>query len=183
MASRRKKPEKESKPAKTRPGHNGGGKIKEGGQPGNPYFRRLREIRDEIDSTVGTGPTVMLLRRLFFAAMKKDDWIAARLYLEYVIGKPMAAPKPTDLYPLSPIQIPRIDSQDAAEEAIRRLQDAGQQGLDPEIFVMLWRTIEAQMVAAQGKLIERALEDMRRDETIAIPASVDPVLDRDGDVK
>jgi hypothetical protein len=58
---------------------------------GNPHARRLAEWRDALTSTI-TADQVQALGAKLYAAAIDGDWVAAKLLLEYLVGKPARMP-------------------------------------------------------------------------------------------
>src|SRR5262245_60732942 len=61
--------------------------------PGNPFYRRQAELRRSV-LDLFTPEDVMSLLRVMLALGRNGDVAAARVFLEYVVGKPHKAPDP-----------------------------------------------------------------------------------------
>jgi hypothetical protein len=66
------------------------------GRPRNPFTRRLASLRQAVVDAV-TGDDLKGIVAAIVARAKLGDLAAAKLLLEYVLGKPAAAPSPDDV--------------------------------------------------------------------------------------
>lgn len=130
---------------KTHPGRRGG-TLKSGGQRGNPMFRQLREIREEIEKRIGASSKVAVLMRMGKKAVEEGDPVCARVFLDYTIGKPMQV-RPEDVYPPR-IDLPPVSDAKSGMKAIDIATEAFNSGqIGAEALNALMRTIQLRMVA------------------------------------
>jgi hypothetical protein len=75
------------------PGRTAGGTFAPGNRfgKGNLHARRMAELRDALTSTITADQVQALAAKLYAAAIDGDS-VAARLLLEYLVGKPAKAP-------------------------------------------------------------------------------------------
>ena len=66
------------------------------GGPGNPHARHTAMLRKALAECVSEEDIMDLSRSLYLAA-RNGDWVAAKLLLSYVIGKPAAPADPDTL--------------------------------------------------------------------------------------
>jgi hypothetical protein len=117
---------------------------------GNPHARRLAAHREALLSVVTTEKLIALGERMLAAAMG-GDWLAAKLLLSYVIGKPA----------------PAVDPDAVDLDEFRRL--VGGPSLAATLYAMTQAADPAAAVAAARGLmatdaaaLERQLEDVAR---------------------
>ncbi len=82
-------------PIPTANGRDTGGRFAKGnpGGPGNPFYRKQAEFRRAV-LELFTPEDVMSLLRVMLALGRNGDVAAAKVFLEYVVGKPHKAPDP-----------------------------------------------------------------------------------------
>ena len=83
------------KPEAPKPGHEANGRFAKGNAdgPGNPFGRRVAELRQVILDALTDAELIAVTRSMIERA-KKGDVAAARLLLQYSLGKPAAAVQP-----------------------------------------------------------------------------------------
>lgn len=164
MSARKKK----TPPGPTQPGKNGG-TLKKGHGPGNPFLRKQREFREEVESAIDPKMCVMVLRGLAKRALMDGDNAAAKVFLDRVMGKARTALSLRELYPEQCwsdtsgefIELPVIQSPQDAVEAVRVLREAFQLGrIDIERMRELRKTVEIELVAIQAIEGERRMTEI-----------------------
>jgi hypothetical protein len=82
-------------PAPATNGRDANGRFVQGnaGGPGNPFYRKQVEFRRAV-LELFTPEDVMSLLRVMLALGRNGDVAAAKVFLEYVVGKPHKAPDP-----------------------------------------------------------------------------------------
>jgi hypothetical protein len=75
------------------PGNKSGHRFQPGNKcgRGNPAYRRLCELRAAVHEVVGKEQIRQLFERLLQLALEEGDMAAAKLLLDYSIGRPLAA--------------------------------------------------------------------------------------------
>lgn len=87
----------ETQPDTTLPARKHTGQFKKGnpGGPGNPFYKRIQELRRALyDQT--TGQDVVEVMATLAALAKGGDVAAIKLYLAYTVGAPEALPSDQD---------------------------------------------------------------------------------------
>jgi hypothetical protein len=79
-------------------GRDSAGRFAKGnpGGPGNPHARHTAMLRKALAECISEDDIMDLGRSLYLAA-RNGDWVAAKLLLSYVIGKPAPPPDPDTL--------------------------------------------------------------------------------------
>lgn len=124
------------------------------GGPGNPFMRRAAALRQAFSEAVNESNLGVLATMLVTRALQGDT-AAAKLVLEYTVGKPGAAPNP--------------DLMDAEDIATRRRQLVREEDIEA-----LMRAIPAWLVCQALEAVGPALQErlaLQLTERLAVEAS------------
>ena len=131
--------------ATPKPDHEANGKFAPGnrGGPGNPYARRVSELRHIILDCLGEEELSDIIHAMI-AQAKKGDVAAARLLLQYSLGKPAAAVEPDRMH-IDEFQILK-DSAIPSAEWLSMLMNTTSAKVATLVSDILWPIIEKEQL-------------------------------------